>query len=284
MLIRRNRLPHILLSPQITHLKLRSINTIPTPRIHSTMLPRHIIQHLPRQLNIVIRELANLGVVNTQNLRFFGGAKAQSGDQVHDEEDETGAEEGVGEAGAGVGDLVAELDPVPVEPAAGDGGHAVEVRYVVCREEAGEDIPDEASNSVLREDVEGIVNTKDELQLRRVVGSRGAQDAVDDGRPRGDVTTPRRNRDQPGHNTRAEPDRRPLLLESVVENTPRDASHRCRQVRDYSGHYSPQIRRQRRSSIEAEPTHPQEHRADNNMRDVVRPVIQLVRAVAASLA
>jgi len=77
------------------------------------------------QLHVVVRELADLGVVETQDLVLFGGAQLQAGDAVHDEEDEAGADEGVDEGGEGEGELVGELDVVVVEPAAGDDGVAV---------------------------------------------------------------------------------------------------------------------------------------------------------------
>lgn len=82
-------------------------------------------------LDIIIRKLAELAVVDADDLCFLTGAQRQAWDQVHEEEDNAGAEERVGEAGDGVGQLVAELDVVAVEPAAGDHGEAVEVGDVV---------------------------------------------------------------------------------------------------------------------------------------------------------
>ena len=52
-------------------------------------------------------------------------------DEVEQEEDDAGAAERVDEAGGGAGRLVAELDPVTVEPAALDLGDAVETSNVV---------------------------------------------------------------------------------------------------------------------------------------------------------
>lgn len=94
---------------------------------------RIAIDHITRQFNIVVCELADLSIVHAEDFSFFAGAETQAGDEVHDEEDDAGAAEGVGEARDGVGELVGELDPVAVEPAALDDGEAVEVRYVVAR-------------------------------------------------------------------------------------------------------------------------------------------------------
>ena len=93
---------------------------------------RITVNNVSRQLNIIIRELSNLSVVHAQHFGLFRCPQFETGDQVHDEEDEAGAAEGVGEAREGVGELVGELDPVSVEPAAVDDGEAVEVGYVVA--------------------------------------------------------------------------------------------------------------------------------------------------------
>ena len=63
-------------------------------------------------------KLSDFNVVNTSGLFFFCCAEAQGGDvaaeEIQDAEDEAGAYEGVGAAGEGVCELVAELDPVLV--------------------------------------------------------------------------------------------------------------------------------------------------------------------------
>lgn len=72
------------------------------------------VDDIPRQFDVIVGELANLGIIHAKNFSFFGGAQAQAGDEVHDEEDEAGAAEGVGEAGDGVRKLEGELDPVAI--------------------------------------------------------------------------------------------------------------------------------------------------------------------------
>lgn len=52
-----------------------------------------------------------------------------------------------------------------VEPAAVDLGEAIEVRYVVGGEEGCEDVADESTDGVLSEDIKGVVDTEDELEL-----------------------------------------------------------------------------------------------------------------------
>lgn len=93
--------------------------------------PAEDLVDVTAQLDVVVGELAQLGVVEARLLLLGGGAQAQAGDEVHDEEDQAGDAEGVGEAGDAVRELVRELDVVVVEPAAVDLGEAVEVCDVV---------------------------------------------------------------------------------------------------------------------------------------------------------
>lgn len=144
----------------------------------------HVVEHLPRQLDVIVRELANLGVVDAENLGFFGSAQMHARDHVEDEQDERRADEGVGAPREGVGQLVAELDPVVVEPATFDDLHVIQVGNVVGSEKGGADVADQAADAVHGEDVEGVVDAEYELQLSSVVGEAGAEDAVDDGCPR----------------------------------------------------------------------------------------------------
>jgi hypothetical protein len=82
-------------------------------------------------LDVVIGELAELAVVETNLLPLGGDAQRQAGHEVHEEQDDAGHDERVREAGDAVGKLVAELDVVVVDPAAGDLAEAVEVGDVV---------------------------------------------------------------------------------------------------------------------------------------------------------
>lgn len=82
-------------------------------------------------LDIIIRELPQLMVIDANDFCFLGSTEREARDQVHDEEDDAGAKKGVGEAGDGVGELIAELNVVAVEPAAGYLGEAVQVGDVV---------------------------------------------------------------------------------------------------------------------------------------------------------
>lgn len=69
------------------------------------------------QLDIVVGELAELAVVDADVLVVGGDAERQSGDEVHEEEDDASQDKGPAEGGADACELVAELDPVVLDPA-----------------------------------------------------------------------------------------------------------------------------------------------------------------------
>lgn len=59
---------------------------------------------------------------------------------------------------------------------------------VFGRKDAGEDVADQAGNSVDGKGVEGVVNVAEELDLGAVVGQPGSEDTERDGCPDGDVS------------------------------------------------------------------------------------------------
>lgn len=61
--------------------------------------------------------------------------------------------------------MVAELDPVVVEPATVNDAETVEMCYVICGEEGSKDVANQTSNSMFSEDIERIVNAEDKLEL-----------------------------------------------------------------------------------------------------------------------
>jgi len=66
--------------------------------------------------DIVVCELAHLSVVNTDNLGLLRSTKAEARDKVHAPEDDGSDDKGVAKASARIGELVANLDPVAVDP------------------------------------------------------------------------------------------------------------------------------------------------------------------------
>lgn len=90
---------------------------------------------LASKLNVVVRKLANLDIVDSENLLLLGGAEPEGRDpgaqEAKSTQDDAGTAERVGAASDRVGDLVAKLDPVVVKPATVNLSGAVEVSNVV---------------------------------------------------------------------------------------------------------------------------------------------------------
>jgi hypothetical protein len=208
-------LPLLLIPAQRTpqHAAFQTLSTTATALL---LLTHNHIGELASQLNVIIRKLSNLGFVQTEFLFVFADAEGQAWDEVHEEEDDACAKEGVGEAGDAVGKLVGELDPVVVEPAAGDFGEAVEVGYVVAvctlgklkvermwgekgdsrSEEGSQQVPHDTTNAMLAEDIKGVIHTDHILQLRRIITRNCAHDAEDDCRPSRNEAGCRRDSDE----------------------------------------------------------------------------------------
>jgi hypothetical protein len=75
---------------------------------------------------VIVGPLSDPVLVDPDNLLLFGRSEAEEGDKVESPADGRGEDERVGGTGDRVGDLVSQLDPVLVEPSAGDGVAAVQ--------------------------------------------------------------------------------------------------------------------------------------------------------------
>jgi hypothetical protein len=235
-----------------------------------------IVQDLPSQLNVIVSKLANLSVVDTQDLGLLGSAKLQTRDQVEQEENEAGSAKRVDASGHGISELVAELHPVVVDPAAGDLREAVQMSYVICGEEGSQDVADETTDGVLGEDIKSVVDAEHELELGGVVGTCCSDDSVDDCSPGGNESGPGSDGNETGDDARTEADGRPLALKTIIEETPGDASDAGGEVGDYCGHDCAHVGSESGTSIESKPTNPEEDGADDDVCDVVGTIIKLV--------
>lgn len=80
-------------------------------------------------------KLANLGIINTQDLILLGSTQAQTRNEVHNEEDDASNDKGVSKSSDGISKLVTKLNVIVVDPATGNLGDTVEVRNVVTKKQ-----------------------------------------------------------------------------------------------------------------------------------------------------
>lgn len=157
-------------------------------RVAAVRLLVGLVQHLPRKLDVVVGKLANLCVVDTQDFCVLAGAQAQTRDHVDDEQDHRGANERIETTSDGVGQLVGQLDPVEIQPASVDDLHVVEVGDGFAGEEGGADVSNKSTNGVNGEDIERVINSDEELELRSIVGASCSEHSVGYGSPDWNIT------------------------------------------------------------------------------------------------
>jgi hypothetical protein len=108
--------------------------------------------------------LSHLGVIDADDLVLFRASEAEPRDEMHRPADGGCHDERVGHAGDRVRDLVAELDPVVIEPAVRGPFRAVERGDGALSKEAGKDVADDTTDGVGGEDIESLVDAEEELK------------------------------------------------------------------------------------------------------------------------
>jgi len=150
--------------------------------------------------------------------------------------------------------LVGKLDVVMIDPATVDLGKSIKVGNVIGSEETGQQISNQTANTVNGEDIKGIVDVKQELELGGIIASDASDNAEDHSSPGGNETTAGSNGDKSSNDTAAESDRRPFAFETVVEDAPSETSDASGKVGDDRGHDGTEVSGQGGTSIEPEPT------------------------------
>lgn len=127
--------------------------------------------------HVVVRELAHLGIVNTDNLSLFIAAETEERNKVHDPQDDGlvrrgggeqleylvhamqekgthGHDKGVGKAGYRVRQLNAKLSVVVIKPTTRNRRDAVSTRDAGLREKSSEYVSDDPTDGVRGEDLQ----------------------------------------------------------------------------------------------------------------------------------
>lgn len=129
---------------------------------------------------------------------------------------------------------------------------------------------------MLSEDIEGVIDAENELELGGIVGTCCSNNTVDDCSPGGNESGTRSDCNETGDNPRAEADGGPLALKTIIEDAPGDASDAGSEVGDNCGHDSAHVGGESGTGVESKPTNPEEDGADDNVCDVVGTIIELV--------
>lgn len=97
------------------------------------------------------------------------------------------------------------------------------------------------------------------------------------------VSRRRGNRDQASNDTGAESHSRPLVLQAIIEKTPSDTTDGRRDVGDDNGHDSAEVGGAGTTTVETEPSNPEENCSQDDMCNVVGTIVELMSAVSATL-
>lgn len=121
-------------------------------------------EEVTSDLDVVVGELAMLVVVHAEEFGLLGGTELEAGDEVDGLGDDGGDDECVGGATDNGGNLPADEDVVAVHEATlGTSVDAVETDDTARGEEGVEEEADNAADTVLSENIEGVVDTNEEL-------------------------------------------------------------------------------------------------------------------------
>lgn len=232
--------------------------------------------------DVIVCKLAEVGIIDTDNLCLFGCSESESRDKVHDPTENSGHDERVGESGDSIGDLVTKLNVVVVKPSTWNLGDAVEPSNGCLREQCSHDAADDTANSVRCEHVEGLVDADEELDLGSKVTPDTSDETDRDGGRGTDVSGSGGDTDKTRDRTRAKTDGGELSLESPVEQHPGDTTDRSSEVGNDTSLDGAEVGGKSGSTVETKPAEPEEDGAKDDKGSVVGLVCETLGAVASS--
>jgi len=123
--------------------------------------------NLGLKTHIVVCELAHFSIIDTDDLGFFVAAETEvaAREVVHEPENDSGHNEGVGQARNRIGELVTQLDPMMVQPPAWDDSESIEAGDTSLGKEGSQDVANNTADSMRSEDIESIVIMENKLDL-----------------------------------------------------------------------------------------------------------------------
>lgn len=213
--------------------------------------------------------LTNLGVVGSKQLLLRVETQSNKGNKVHEVQDDAGHSKRVRNGGGASSKLVAELDVVLVEPAAGNGG-AVKSGNVVSSKETSENGSHVATNTVEGKDVETVINLDQVLEGSGVVAGNSSDGTNGHGKVDGDETCSRSNSNKAGNGARAHANGSPsLFISKVVNKEPSHGTAAGSQVGVGKSVSSADGTVTGGATVEAKPAKPQKDGAKDNGGDGV---------------
>lgn len=204
-------------------------------------------------------KFAVLVIVHTQQLSLLTRPELETRDEINALRNNSRHNKRVAGDSTNVGNLNVELLPVVVNPTTVDetSVDAVQTDDVVGTKERIENETDHSTDSVFGEHIERIVNANNELDLGGEVTANTGDHTEDDGCPWRNETGGRSGGHEPRNGTGAPANKRPLLGETEIEETPSHSGEHGSQARVPASHGGTEVSTESRATVEAQPAEPQ---------------------------
>jgi len=150
--------------------------------------------------------------------------------------------------------------------------------------EVREQVTNDTTNAVDSKDIEGIVNTDEVLEFGGIITGECTDNAKDDSGPGRNVAAGRSDGNETSDGTRAPTNGTPLAIETVVNNHPCKPTHRSRKIGNNAGHSRSEIATECTTTVESEPTEPEENGSEDDVGDIVWSVVEFVSSMTTALA
>jgi hypothetical protein len=147
-----------------------------------------------------------------------------------------------------------------------------------------QEIADDTADTMDGKDIKGIIHANEVLEFGRVVARNGTDDTKDNSRPGRDVTGRRSDGNETSDGTRAPADSRPFAFKSEIDQDPCKSTDGGSKISDDASHGSTKVAAERGTTVESEPTEPEEDGSEDDVRDIVRSVVKFMGAVSTALA
>lgn len=224
--------------------------------------------------------LTDLSQIDTEQLVVLASPEVATRNTVDSKQEDHGEDERPTHTRERVGKLVTKLNPVMVDPTTTDRGDAVKVGHTRIGKESSKDVADKTTNTVRSKDIKSVIVAKNVLEASGKVACGTTDDTESQGRGGSNVTGSRCDSNQTRNGTGTESHSRPLAFEPPIPEHPSQATDGSRNVGHHHRLNRPQVGTDLGTTVEAEPTEPEEDGAEDDVGDVVRTVSQLFGTVA----
>jgi len=185
----------------------------------------------PRQNHHIAIRITKVLVIQTLEFIILGSSDVASRDPVDDEEQDDGDDKRPCSTECCSSKLISHLLPVPGPPSAFVRvAHAVHGGDVGCREEAGEDVADVATDAVDGEDIKTLVDMEEVFVFDSEEGSTRGKGSDECRGLNGHISARRRDTNEASNDTGAKSNNREFPRKDIFQQHPSHAATTGRKI------------------------------------------------------